>query len=251
MTPGTTLDRPGRDALAASLTPHGLMVRGGFVPRDDDGLPPLPGGAAPGMLWLVGVVGSSFWPHFTASAEYRDGQPDPLDRWSRRIGESLAQQWGGAALFPFSGPPWLPFQRWADRCEATEKSAMGLRIHPVYGLWHAYRFALALPAPTPRATLPGATMLEAAGPTAPVPGLAIQDICARCDGQPCLHTCPVDGYTVQGFDLNACASHLRTPEGQVCMTDGCRARAACPVGAEYRYSAEHAAFHMAAFLRSH
>jgi hypothetical protein len=92
----------------------------------------------------VGVIGSNFWPYFKASVFYNDGLPDPLDRWSRAIAESLAERFGGVALFPFHGPPHHPFQRWADRAEATRPSRMLLRIHPDYGLWHAYRFALAL-----------------------------------------------------------------------------------------------------------
>ena len=40
---------------------------------------------------------------------------DPLDRWSRRLIERLARELGGRALFPFGGPPFLPFQRWASQ----------------------------------------------------------------------------------------------------------------------------------------
>ena len=42
-------------------------------------------------------------------------------------------------------------------------------------------------------------------------------------------------------------SHLRTQEGQAgCMLSGCLARAACPVGAAYRYNGAQLRFHMAA-----
>jgi hypothetical protein len=185
---------------------------------------------------MVGVIGSGFWPHFKASAYYNDGQADPLDRWSRAIGEELAARFGGLALFPFDGPPYHPFQRWADRCEPTQPSRIMLRIHPDHGLWHAYRFALALPNTQPRKT-PLAT---------PAP-----DLCATCNGQPCLQACPVDAYTGEAFLLDACASHLHSGLGADCMRSGCLARRACPVAADKRYSQEHAAFHMQAFAQNH
>jgi hypothetical protein len=224
--------------LGLALATHGLRLRGSWTVRADDLLPLLPDGRRPGLVWLVGVVGSSFWPHFKASAFYSDGQPDPLDRWSQAIGNALAVRYGGVALYPFDGPPYHPFQRWADRAEATQASAMMLRIHPEHGLWHAYRFALALPA-------------VAQPPAAPAPGAVAADLCARCSGQPCLQACPVQAYTGSTFLLQRCADHLHSGRGQDCMQNGCLARRACPVGAAQRYSPEHAAFHMQAFAARH
>lgn len=219
--------------LQAALALHGLALRGGFAPVPEDQLPT---GRPVASVWMVGVIGSAFWPHFKASAFYGDGRPDPLDRWSRAIGEELATRFGGLALFPFDGPPYHPFQRWADRCEPTQPSRMLLRIHPVHGLWHAYRFALALPAAAPHSA--------AAGTLAP-------DLCAGCSGQPCLQACPVGAYTGEAFLLDACASHLHSDRGSDCLQGGCRARLACPVAPELRYLPEHAAFHMQAFAGQH
>lgn len=222
-----------RDALAA----HGLQLRGSWTPSPADALPALPDGQAAGVVWMVGAVGSGFWPFFKASPFFRDGLGDPLDRWSQSIGEELATRFGGRALYPFEGPPYYPFQQWADRSEATHSSRMMLRIHPRYGLWHAYRFALALPAPLP----PQKTSVQ---PPAP-------DLCARCSDQPCLQACPVQAYTGDRFVVDACAGHLRTEQGKTCMQTGCLARQACPVGGDFRYTAEHAAFHMRAFCERH
>ena len=224
--------------LASALTPHGLHLRGGFAPVAADGLPALPDGQPVASVWMVGVVGSTFWPHFKASSFFSDGQPDPLDRWSRALGEALAADLGGLALFPFDGPPYWPFQRWADRSEATQPSRMLLRIHPAYGLWHAYRFALALPTSAPH-NAPGASTALAT------------DLCASCSGQPCLPACPVGAYTGEAFVLDACASHLHSGQGADCMQSGCLARRACPVAQPLRYAPEHAAFHMQAFARRH
>ena len=225
------------DDLQASLASHGLNLRGGFAPVAADGLPALPNGQAAASVWMVGVIGSAFWPHYKASPFFSDGQADPLDRWSRAIGEELAARLGGLALFPFDGPPYHPFQRWADRAEPTQPSPMMLRIHPEHGLWHAYRFALALPAT--HTALPHG------------PGAAAADLCARCSGQPCLQACPVGAYTGEAFVLQACASHLHSGQGGDCMQSGCLARRACPVAQELRYQPEHAAFHMRAFAERH
>lgn len=231
-------------ALSEALSAQGLRLRGYWLPDARDTLPQLPDGSAPGVVWMVGAVGSAFWPHFKQSAPFLDGQPDPLDRWSRALGDALAQRWGGLALYPFDGPPYHPFQRWADRAEPTQPSALMLRIHPQYGLWHAYRFALALPA----------AAAQTAAPPQPRPALAaVADpgLCARCSGQPCLSACPVGAYTGQAFLLQACADHVHSPAGQDCLGYGCRARAACPVAPELRYTTEHAAFHMQAFAQRH
>jgi hypothetical protein len=229
---------PTETQLLAALSPHGLSLRGAFVPEVADKIPKLPDGKPTGIVWLVGVVGSNFWPHFKASAFYNDGLPDPLDRWSRAIAEELAARFGGVALFPFDGPPYHPFQRWADRAEATQPSRMLLRIHPDYGLWHAYRFALALALADAPATRSDNIV--------PPP-----DLCSHCAGQPCLWACPVEAYTGAQFLLEACAHHLHSTQGADCMQSGCQARRACPVGVEYRYTPEHAAFHMQAFARHH
>ena len=123
----------------------GLVLRGRFMVEPDDDVPPLPDAHEARILLLFGNAGSSIWPVFSGSPEFKDGEPDPLDRWSARIGKKLAVEWGGMALFPFGGPPYQPFLRWAKKAENLESSALGMLLHPVYGLWHAYRFAIAMP----------------------------------------------------------------------------------------------------------
>jgi hypothetical protein len=233
----------GVDELEQALRLEGLQLRGVLEVTADDALPPLPSGHKAAALTLAGIVGSSFWNGFKAAPEYGDGQSDPLDRWSRRIGESLAKRFGALALFPFQGPPYLPFQQWALRCAPLQRSPLDLLIDPQYGLWHAFRFALAFAAPP--AGLPSmAETPAAAAATASTLGA----ICAGCDGQPCLSRCPVQAFTGSSYRVDDCADWLRQPSGQDCMRRGCQARRACPVGSAWRYEDEQAAFHMAAFL---
>jgi hypothetical protein len=183
---------------------------------------------------LVGSVGVVGFHGFRASRFWNDGAGHPLDRYTEHVVDGVANTLGALALYPHRGPPWLAFQRWAARAEAVHPSPLGLVIHPRFGLWHAYRAALAFAHPL--------TGLE---PPRPGP-----DPCRTCAGRPCLGACPVDAFAGGGFDAGACRAHLDSVAGRECMEQGCRARSACPVAPELRYRAEQAHFHMAAFARS-
>jgi len=220
-------------ALRAAVQASGLAWRGAFAVEERDGVPAFTDGRAARTVVLLGFAGSAHWAGFAASDEAHDGAPDPLDRWSRRQIEALARRFDGTGLYPSDGPPWLPFQRWAARAEAVHPSPLGILIHPAWGLWHAYRGALAL------ATELAVERLM----VAPSP-------CATCAARPCLSRCPVDAIGTGRYDWRRCAEHVRSPSGEDCLTRGCRARLACPVGAEHRYEPAEAEFHMRAFLRS-
>jgi hypothetical protein len=181
---------------------------------------------------LAGMAGRDGWSAFAASPEASDGLQHPLDRWSRRMIERLAGELGGRALFPFEGPPFLPFQRWAQRAEPVHSSPIGLLIHPHYGLWHSYRGALSF-------------AQELAMPEPP----AVPSPCETCSGRWCLSACPVGAFSSLGYDVAACASHLNSEAGRDCMAAGCLARRACPIGVDHAYGPEQASFIMRAFLR--
>ena len=223
--------------LEDALAQTGLLLRGGFKPTPDDALPALANGQATGTLLMVGNAGPAMWSAFSDSPQATDGQPHPLNRWTRQHVDAIAWAAGGVALYPFDATPVWPFQRWAARAEPVFSSPLGLLIHPQYGLWHAYRAAilvapdLQLPAPAP---LPS---------TIPSP-------CASCADQPCLSTCPVSAFGTSGYDVAACASHLALPAGQDCLGGGCLARRACPVGLEYAQAPAQNGFHMQAFYRA-
>jgi hypothetical protein len=124
----------------------------------------------------------------------------------------------------------MPFQRWAMRAEAVHPSPIGMLIHPLFGLWHAYRAALAWPEGLDLPARP-----------------ALASPCETCAEKPCLSTCPVGAFSRRGYDVPSCVRHLDTPAGADCMGEGCRARRACPVGRDYRYAPVQAEFHMLPF----
>lgn len=213
---------------------HGLHVRAVFAPEPADDVPALESGEPARALALVGNVGSSLWPSFSASAEHGDGEPDPLDRWSRRIGTSLAQRLGARVLFPFGGPPHHPFQRWAMRGGALHASPIGLLVDAEHGLWHAFRFALAFAEPL-------------AGPNRSPSGDAAHSPCATCAARPCLQACPVDAFVEGEYRVARCVAHLAARPAGPCISTGCLARHACPVGQAFRYLPAQARLHMRAF----
>lgn len=215
--------------IQQAVAAQGLAWRGAFHPGDGD----LPANRQIGTLVLAGFIGRENWSSFAASPEAADGQPDPLDRWSRRVIGAIAQAVGASAIFPFDGPPWAPFQRWAQKAEPVYPSPLGMLIHPDWGLWHAWRGALAF---RQRLDLP-----EPARRSSP---------CESCAGKPCLSACPVAAFKPDEYDVRVCVSHIDAAEGAGCMEQGCRARLACPVGARHRYGPDRAQFHMRAFRKA-
>ena len=200
------------------LAGSGLRVLGTCDGTRADGLP------RDGMVVLLGPDEPGFWPIFEASAEARDGAPDPLDRWSRRVIDTLAMVCGGHAIYPFGGPPFLPFQTFATRTGLCWPSPIRFLVHQRMGLWVSFR---------------GALLLD--GAAAPKIASRPCDSCAA----PCTTACPVDAFA-DGYDVAACKAHINAPAGADCLSRGCRARRACPVGANLRLPAQ-AAFHMEAF----
>ncbi len=216
-------------SLAGRLGDFGLHLRGG-TRLDEDEINRYELDPSRPEIALVGNIGSSYWPAFSAAPEFHDGEAHPLDRWSRRVAESIAAEFGLAVVFPFDGPPYLPFQQWAQRAEALTASPIGVLMHPDYGLWHSYRFALL-----------GAGLPAQAAPQTESP-------CLTCVDQPCLRRCPVDAFDGSGYDVPACSAYLRATPLAECHALGCLARFACPVATELRYLPEQGRFHLQAFL---
>ncbi|SDO60256.1 hypothetical protein SAMN05216196_10744 [Lutimaribacter pacificus] len=209
----TTLAR-----IEAALAPHGLIQMGG-VALD-----------APARSLILVGAGPGFWPVFRDSPEYADGRPDPVDRWSVRVLGGLAQGFGAESAYPFGGPPYQPFLRWAAESGQSHPSPVGMLVHARAGMMISFRGAL---------ILPGRIGLPAPAPS-PCPE------CAR----PCTTACPV-GALREGapYDVAACKAHIASPEGAECLQNGCLVRRACPVSQSFGRDPAQSALHMAAFLK--
>lgn len=218
--------------INAELDRVGLISRGGFFPNDDDQVQKMATGKAAKTVVLAGNAGPAMWTVFKRARAHA-GHQLALDTWTTEVLTQMAQVLGAQVLFPFGGPPFQPFQRWARRAEPVHPSPIGPLIHPRYGLWHAYRgaflFGEELDLPSTQWT---------ASP------------CDSCADRPCLTTCPVGALGLDGYDVLACRGHLLGEPGNSCLAGGCLARHACPVGRDFRYGLEQAGFHMRAFSNS-
>jgi epoxyqueuosine reductase len=206
------------EAMAAA---HHLAVLGGFAAGPEDGLP-----LGTKTLLLLGPREPGFWPHLKAQPEWHE--PDPVDRWSRRVIGRLACDLGAKALFPFGGPPYHPFYKWALKSGRCWDSPVRLLVHDVAGLFVSFRGALAL---KDALDLPSA-------PRKP---------CDSCASKPCLTACPVGALVGEGYDVPKCHAYLDTDPGKDCMTRGCAVRRTCPLSLAYARMPEQSAYHMGQF----
>lgn len=211
------MDHPVLNAIRReSFTPLGW-----FSPAPEDRTPD-----ATRFVILIGNAGPEMFRRF---ARERDPKHDLMDDWCHDVIGRLARDLDARAVYPFDQPP-LPFLTWARRAKAGHISPLGMNIHSTYGLWHAFRAALLFPVAFDLPT--------------PSPGL---HPCESCAGKPCLSACPVEAFSGTDYDVPRCIDHIASPQGADCMSDGCLARRACPVGRAFTYGRPQMQFHMRAF----
>ncbi len=201
-----------------------LDVFGAFQTLPNDGL-------GLGTLVMLGPREPGFWAHATAGHEFRNGDANPLDAWSKRVIARAAQDLGGEPHFPFGTPP-KPFQVWAIRTGRAWTSPVVLLVHDTAGLMVSYRGAILVP-----------ELLDVPA-TGPRP-------CETCAERPCLSSCPVTALTEGSYDLNRCHGFLDTDEGASCLQKGCAVRRSCPAGAGYCRANVQSAYHMERFHSCH
>jgi hypothetical protein len=208
--------------IKQSCADVGLKIVGGFHPMEADKAP-----AGCRTLLLLGPREPGFWGRITSSAEF--DAPDPVDRWSQRVVFALAEELGATPLFPFGGPPYLPFVSWALRSGRVWLSPVSLMVHDKAGLMLSFRGALAFE-----------EVIE-------LPPDPVASPCESCVAKPCLSACPASALTAEGYDLPACHKWLDEPQGAPCMSGGCLVRRSCPVSQGYGRLKEQSAHHMRAF----
>jgi epoxyqueuosine reductase len=198
---------------------HGLFAMGGFHPE-----------VSPDKTMILLGADTGFWPVFRTSAEFADGQKDPVDRWSKRIISDLAQRFAATDFYPSDGPPYAPFIAWARATGRFYQSPTGMLVHDRAGLMVSIRGALLCDA-----------QLD-------LPQAHTQSPCEDCPERPCETSCPVEALSPShAYDVPRCKSYLDTRAGQDCMQQGCRVRRACPVSQSFQRDPDQSAFHMKAF----
>ncbi len=203
------------------LSPSGLLPLGWFEIDDQPAL-------------LIGNIGSSQWQVFSGASPLADGKADPMNRWTVGVISALAEKLPAGLVvqvrYPFGEPNW-PFQDYGRAAMGIDQSPIGLLIHPEYGLWTAFRAAMVF---ADNFELPKTRKFD--------------HPCDNCSDKPCLNTCPISAFTVDGYDYLACKSHVAGQKGTACREGGCLARLACPVGSAHQYQKPHQAFHMKAYI---
>jgi len=203
----------------------GLEIYGGFHPGAAE-----EGSLSSGTLILLGTAGA-FWGVFRHSPEHGDSAPDPIDRWSTRVISNLAADLGAKPHYPFTGPPYAPFIRWALMSGRAFTSPSQMLVHDAVGMMVSYRGALHF----------------AQEFNIPSPPLA-QSPCLSCSAKPCLTSCPVNAMVDGGpYGLALCHNHLDTATGGECLSRGCLARRACPLSAGASRCFDQSAHHMGYF----
>lgn len=211
--------------IEAAAREHGLAIVGAFHPQAADLAPD-----GIGTLCLLGPGGPEMWHAFDASPEAKDTAPNPLDRWSRRTIDAMAERLEAAAYYPSDGPPWHPFQRWASAGEGAVTSPVAMQASPSRGLWASYRGALGFSAKLA------------------LPARASADPCKPCPA-PCLTACPVGAFTDGVYDVPRCVAHVTSDAGKACRS-GCLVRRSCPAGQSVALPQAQWQFHMKAFLKA-
>lgn len=167
------------------------------------------------QLILIGHAGRTLWESVRASGI---ASADPIDEFSVRTVERwFARRFAGRRheiVYPGDQAPNL--QTLGRLVGWHHPSPLMLGINARWGTWFAYRVAMLAD-----------TDLD---PTPPIPG---ESPCDGCADKPCLAACPGGALDNGTLALDECVAHRKQP-GSSCRTT-CLARAACPVGAEYRY----------------
>lgn len=182
-------------------------------------------------LLLTAHGGTRLWSRLTP-AHWQTA--DPIDNYSLSVTNKFLTRYLGSPPHQILYPhPHLSFPLAAlgELAGWGRPSPLGLGIHPEYGLWYAYRTAVAITADLPTPPLP---------PPPPHP-------CHTCADKPCTTTCPVVAVQHDQFAVMTCVTHRTAPHSS--CAHRCLARLACPVAPQHRYTDDQIRYHYAHSLR--
>ena len=232
-TTATTADAttafPAAALAAAGLNRHAIFQRSD-LPADL--LAQLPDGDWQELV-LLAHAGPLLWQRVSAAQQAGTvGGDDPIDAYTVDCIKRLFSNRLRKILYP--GPQAPGLQALGQLAGWHRATPFMVGIDPEYGTWFAYR-----------------ALLLTAGGFLPTPPVDREHPCTDCCERPCLAACPAGALAGGELDLASCLDY-RLQAGSRCAAT-CHARAACPVGGEYRYSPAqiaHAYGHSLRFLRA-
>tara|TARA_B100000963_G_scaffold327845_1_gene315912 strand:+ start:185 stop:517 length:333 start_codon:yes stop_codon:yes gene_type:complete len=92
---------------------------------------------------LIGPDEPFFWVIFKKSKEFTSGVKNPLNKWSKRIIDSIAKKFSGTAFYPFQNNPIIPLYDLALNTGKFWESPVKLLVHERRGLMVSFRSAIA------------------------------------------------------------------------------------------------------------
>ena len=184
-------------------------------------------------LILLGNGGSRFWEsmqhHRTRSLQ----DDNPVDNFFIRSVENAFDADPDYRII-YPGNHLLPLQGLGKLAGWHNDSPLGLGIHPVFGLWFAYRGII----------LSNTDFIPAADDF----DTQFESPCAACQNKPCINACPAAAVTRSGLKIKPC-SNYRLESDSRCQSR-CISRLVCPIGRDYRYLEEQMTYHYGHSLAS-
>jgi epoxyqueuosine reductase len=175
-------------------------------------------------LILLGSGGSMIWPSMTQDPGTKMQEPDPVDNYTIR---AVRKVFDSDVIIVYPTNRLIPLQALGKLAGWHHDSPLGLGIHPVFGLWFAYRAVIMSRAGfTP---LAGEIDGQAGSP------------CESCRDKPCITACPASAAIESGFGVQRCSDYRMEPDSS-CQSR-CISRLACPVGRDHRYLPDQMAYH--------
>jgi hypothetical protein len=184
-------------------------------------------------LILLGNAGSQFWQSMQHHRIRITQDEDPVDNFFIRTVENTFDTDPDYRII-YPGNHFLPLQDLGKLAGWHHESPLGLGIHPVFGLWFAYRGVIMSNSDFIPATDDFDTTSESP--------------CASCDQKPCIPACPADAVTKSGFKIKPCSNYRLEPDSR-CQSR-CVSRLVCPIGRDHRYLEEQMAYHYGHSLTS-
>jgi ferredoxin-like protein FixX len=196
------------------------------------------------QLWMFGNGGPGFWQAFS---RYRQQQMDkgetqlsdhPMDHFARETVRTFLDEkaLNGDFQFLYPGSFVLNLQSLGRLLGWHHDTPLKIGLHPLYGLWFAYRAVVLVNADEATSPWPAPTTAATTAPTT----------CQACTSKACIRSCPASAISEEQFSLAHCVDYRRQVDSPCAQK--CIAREACPVATEYRYSDAQIRFHYAQSL---